>query len=570
MNRTTYQSKGSDISQACTHCSQAFQTTQDDLEFYEKVSPVFNGKKELIPPPTLCPDCRLQRRMAWRNDRTLHHRKSDLTGKQIISMFSADKPYTVYDQDEWWSDAWEGLTYGRAFDPAQTFMEQFDALSRDVPHISLYATNAENSYYTNHTLNMKNCYLIAGGGNSEDCMYGRFIVGCKDTIDGTSLYSCEWCYEGVASQQCYQCLYFTNCRTCIDCVMIEDCTNCKNCIGCFGITGKEYCMFNEQFTREEYEKRKQELFPLTHENIALLEKKLEMIKVTLPHRCSHIFNSENCTGDMIFNSKNAEYCFDITDCEDAKYVAFTPKGIHSYDATFTAPDGVEWGYEVGSTVGVHAPLVTHLVWYGDNVLYSTECHYCSHIFGCVGLKHKKYCILNTQYTKEEYEELVPKIIDCMRKAGEWGEYFPASSSRYCYNESVAQDYFPLTKEKATEQGLLWYEGYETENQYLGTRISPPATIEETDDTIVHQILTCQATSRPYKITPQELKLYRTLGIPIPLVSADERHRRRLERKNPRTLWNRECAKCQKAIQTSYPPARPEIVYCEECYLKEVY
>jgi hypothetical protein len=37
----------------------------------------------------------------------------------------------------------------------------------------------------------------------------------------------------------------------------------------------------------------------------------------------------------------------------------------------------------------------------------------------VGLHDKSYCILNKQYTKEEYEELVPKIIEKMMKDDEW-------------------------------------------------------------------------------------------------------------------------------------------------------
>ena len=31
-----------------------------------------------------------------------------------------------------------------------------------------------------------------------------------------------------------------------------------------------------------------------------------------------------------------------------------------------------------------------------------------------------------------------------------------------------------------------------------------------------------------------------------------------------------CDKCKTEIQTSYPPDRPEIVYCEDCYKQEVY
>lgn len=554
----------------CKQCSAPFEITDEDLVFYEQISPIFNGTKELVPPPTLCPNCRMQRRMTWRNDRTLHHRKSDLSGKQIISMYSADKPYKVYDQDEWWSDQWDALEYGREFDFSKTFMEQFDTLSRDVPHVSLYATNAENSYYTNHTLNMKNCYLIGGGGNSEDCLYGRFIVGCKDTVDGASLYGCEWCYEGIASQECYQCLHFTYCRHCVECVMVEDCTNCKNCIGCFGLTGKEYCIFNVPMTKEEYERRKQELMPLTAETIRLLREKLYELKAKLPHKYAHIFNSEDCSGDMIFNSRQCKWCFDCTDCEESKHIAFTPKGIHSQDATFTAPDGVKWCYEVGSTVGGELCFATHLMWYGSNILYSTECHYCKDCFGCVGLRNKQYCIFNKQYTKEGYESLVSNIIDHMRTTGEWGEFFPVSGSRYCYNESVAHDYFPLTKKDVLQRGWHWHDGQDSENRYMGPRIKAPATILETDDSIVNQILICEITGKPYKITPQELKFYRTIGLPVPRISPDQRHKERMALRNPRNLWKRTCAKCSKEIETTYALERPEIIYCEECYLKTAY
>jgi hypothetical protein len=47
----------------------------------------------------------------------------------------------------------------------------------------------------------------------------------------------------------------------------------------------------------------------------------------------------------------------------------------------------------------------------------------SNLFGCIGLRGKEYCILNKQYTKEEYETLVPKIIEKMKADGEWGEFF---------------------------------------------------------------------------------------------------------------------------------------------------
>ena len=104
------------MQQTCKQCGLAFVITSDDLAFYDKVSPVFHGKKELIPPPTLCPECRMRRRLAWRNERTLHRRTESRTGAPILSIHHLNNPYPVYDNTYWWSDAFDAKDYGRDFD----------------------------------------------------------------------------------------------------------------------------------------------------------------------------------------------------------------------------------------------------------------------------------------------------------------------------------------------------------------------------------------------------------------------------------------------------------------------
>jgi hypothetical protein len=153
----------------CRHCSEKFDITNKDFEFYEKVSPLFrsleltpglkekprvkveNGKvKYLIPAPTLCPDCRQQRRLSWRNERKLYKRKCDFSGKEIISMYSPDKNYKVYDQEIWWSDKWDSLNYGRVFDFSKSFFEQFSELMKEVPKMNLNQKKENpNSEYCN-------------------------------------------------------------------------------------------------------------------------------------------------------------------------------------------------------------------------------------------------------------------------------------------------------------------------------------------------------------------------------------------------------------------------------------
>jgi hypothetical protein len=180
--------------------------------------------------------------------------------------------------------------------------------------------------------------------------------------------------------------------------------------------------------------------------------------------------------------------------------------------------------------------------------------------------------LNKQYTKDEYETLVTKIIESMHTHDEWGEYLPVSISPFAYNETIAQEYFPLTREEVLKKGWRWRE--ETDEVTKVSKVisaeNLPVRIEEIPDDILNWPIECEVTKRPFQIIKQELDFYRRMKLPIPHVHSDERHRQRMARRNPFKLWKRSCMKCGKPMETTYPPERPEIVECEECYLKEVY
>jgi len=98
----------------------------------------------------------------------------------------------------------------------------------------------------------------------------------------------------------------------------------------------------------------------------------------------------------------------------------------------------------------------------------------------------------------------------------------------------------------------------------------PALIKDIPDDILNWAIECEETKKPFKILKQELAFYRKMNLPIPHFHPDERHKRRMASRNPRKLWKRECGKCGLEIETTYAPEKPEKVYCEKCYLKEVY
>lgn len=144
----------------CRHCGVSFPITDKDMGFYDKVSPVFAEKKYQIPTPTLCPDCRQQRRLSFRNERKLYRRKCDLTGKDVISIFSPDKSYKVYETSEWWSDKWDAMNYGptNGINFEESFFSQFSKLQLQVPRLANNLLDNENTIYCNMCWHLKNCY----------------------------------------------------------------------------------------------------------------------------------------------------------------------------------------------------------------------------------------------------------------------------------------------------------------------------------------------------------------------------------------------------------------------------
>jgi len=554
------------VEKTCRRNGEPFLISDEDLLFYRKISPVIGGKEFAIPLPSLSPEARLQRRLAFRNERDLYRKRSALSGKEVISIFSPDSPYNIYTYDEWWSDKWDALSYGREYDPGQSFSDQLLKLSLQVPHCPLYIRNGENSDYTNYALNMKDCYLVFGATDCDRCLYSKAVANCRDVIDCLAVRHSELCYEGSASERCYNCQFFSECFDCTDCLMLEACDSCRSCALCFGLHRKEYCILNEHVGKLRYEEFLKEIRPLTRLKILELRNNLQELSYGLPHRQSYVHASDNCEGDNISHSRNCFCCFDATNCEDSKYLFWTPKGVTSHDCCFNAPDGVELCYEACSTLGSRC-MATFMCWNNDQGYYLLECHYSKNIFGCVGLRRKEYCILNKQYTADQYEALLPKIINSMMAAGEWGEFLADKLSYFGYNETIANEYFPLTQSQARNFGFNWRESGEPRSAMSGSYL-PPETIAQVDDVALQRVLLCSKSGKPFKITPLELSFYRRMGLPLPELSPDVRHALRLNRRNKLKLWKRNCAKTGREIWTTFAPDSPYEIYSNEAYVAD--
>lgn len=556
----------------CKNCRQNFEVVAEDLKFYEKVSPIFGEKKYPMPAPKLCPDCRQQRRLSFRNERNLYNRACDLCKKPIITIYSPDKQYTIYCRECWWSDKWDPLSFGKDFDFKRPFFEQYQELLKIVPKAAIIMYNCENCDFTNYQNDARNCYLTFGSGVMEDCSYCNWCYHAKNIVDCSFCTKAELDYMNVDCFQTYHCEYCQDCKVINDCSYCFDCRSCQNCFGCVGLRKKKFHIFNKAYPQAEYEKLVQEL--RKPQNRAHVLEQIKKLKMGYPHLASRITNSENCTGDDIENSKNCHACYGVKDGFDCKYcydilgAVFGMKDV--YDASCTGDNELTYEIVAGGYYKYSAFIYgsAHL----NFTYYAVESNYGSNIFGGVGLKSKKYVILNKQYTQEEYEALVPKIIEHMMKTGEWGEFFPATLSAFGYNETLAYEYFPLKKEEALAKGFQWSD-YEIPTPVVKTVLKAsqvPADIKAVTDDILNTPIECEVTGKPFKITKQELDFYRKNNIALPTRHPNQRYRDRIALRNPRTLFDRNCSKCAAPVRSVYAPTRPEIIYCEKCYLAAIY
>ncbi len=565
----------------CKISGKYFFVTDKDLEYYDKKSPIFTGKKYLLPSPTLSPEERKRRRLTWRNERKLYHRKCDKTGNSLITIYSPDKPYKVYDQKVWWGDDWNPLDSGSQFDFNRSFFEQLGELHHRVPQINVITSQNENCEFTNLTANCRNCYLIYESSNNEYCEYGCWFQKSEHCLDCSFIHECKYCYEISDSYNCHSLFWSQNCDNCRESYYLSNCMSCHKCFGCVNLINKSYHIFNREVTPAQFDAFLEKFFNSSaHEQKQYLAKQQELID-SLPKKFGHILQGENCIGDYVRNGKNCLECFHVHDAENCKYAEHIWRNSRNNMDVSTVGRDSEWAYECINN-GINSSNNSFCIqnWTCSNDIYCISCFNSHDNFGCISLKKHDHCILNTSYSVAEYETLAGKIIDHMRWTGEWGEFFPTWLSPFGYDETVASQYYPLSESEVRERWWKWKWEEET-SSYHGPFVTPLATnqydekkvgyetAQKNIDILIGWILQCEVTGKPFKIIKQELVFYIENSIPLPTSHPDQRHKERNNLRNGQTLHERKCDNCETHIQTTYEQTARNVV-CEACYLKLVH
>jgi len=591
----------------CQSCKGQFVIEPDDFAFYEKIK---------VPPPTWCPGCRLQRRLAFRNERFMYKTKSASSGKEIFSMYSPQAGVKTYENSAWFSDSWDAISFGHDYDVSRPFFVQLNELLHQVPLFALSVVNGENSDYSNNFTAFKNCYLAFNGNYSEDVAYAVGTSYAKNCIDCSYLDKAENCYECFWVNSCANCFYSTQCHSSFNLYFCKNCVGCNDCFGSVNLRNKKYVIFNKQYSKEEYEDFLRKFRSDSRNAISEMTARTRAHWLQYPMRYMEGLKNTNVSGEYIHNCKNVRDSYVLMDAENVRYSSYAEMGPikDCYDYTVWG-NGAEMVYESADCgLGVNNIRFGMELWPNvRNAEYSLFCQSSSDIFGCVGVKNKKFCILNKQYSEQEYRELREKIIAHMSEMPytdargieyRYGEFYPPMFSFYAYNKTMAQENYPMKKSDALAAGYIWEDLQEKDYQPTRKGSELADDISGVSDAVVKDIFLCSSwgsdparalgenCSKVFRIIPMELQFYRRFNIPVPTRCHNCRHFERTKQKQPMRLFDRSCkcagdssdggayvnisshphhqnGRCPNRFQTSYAPDRPEIVYCESCYNNEV-
>jgi hypothetical protein len=497
------------MEKTCKLSGWKFEVTEMERELLKKMG---------LAEPLFHPKIRSAMRFAFRNERNLFIRKCDFSDERILSIYDESHPFPVYKYDHWVSDKWTPPEL--KYDFNKPFFEQFETLSKVVPMVSLFSVYNENCDYVNAAEKNKNCYMHILSDRCEDCYYTHAIFTCRDTIDCAYLFDCELCYECVDCRAAYHCRSCFLCDNCSDCNFCFDLRGCSDCFLCFGLKNKKYCINNEQLSEEEYRKKMADINFGSYKLYAYLKKKfIDTILSKKPY--VRMINTENSTGNFLLNTKNCQNCYDVEEAEDCMNVSICANKCKDCIDCHAIVDGSELIYSnISTTEGYNCHNMVGC-WTTKDSCYSQFLQGCTSCIGCISLRQRRFCVLNKEYSEDEYNKIKANI---QNELGEyWGSPFPFSLAPFDYMTSALRDYDSLTREEVEKIG--WRYGAEKPiepGEYADTDTLPDD-ISDFDEEELDTVFMCKKSGKPLKIVPQEIRLLKKIGAPLPRHYHEVRH-----------------------------------------------
>ncbi|EKE29830.1 MAG: hypothetical protein ACD_2C00091G0016 [uncultured bacterium (gcode 4)] len=340
------------------------------------------------------------------------------------------------------------------YDFSWSFFDNFIPLYKSIKLPSTINIGSENCDFSEISIFVKNSYLsFTVVSWCENVLYSVNIKdNSRNILNSVMVWdSSENVYMSSGILKSSNIFYSQNILNSSDVWFSTNLIWCHDCISCNWLENQSYQINNKQYAKEEYKTKKEELLKNKSwfESLHVKEKVKSWNVWSIKTTWSLNFYSENLN--------NWVYNYRVTDWKNVVLVWLPTWNKNIYD-TYNAGSPI-WSdmYWVMAAGWEHIYMCFHNNNWVNN-FYSFLLDECSYCLWCVGLKNKKFCILNKQYSEEEWFELSDKIFMQMELDWILWESFPASMNPYFFNDTVASMFNAwLSKDEAAMRWFMWRE-----------------------------------------------------------------------------------------------------------------
>lgn len=132
-------------------------------------------------------------------------------------------------------------------------------VEKKFPKLHSNFSDNQNSEYVDYVYRSKDAYYCFDCNDINNCYYCTTINDSNDCIDCSYIFRTQHSINCIDMNECYNCYESRECDRCTDSFYLYNCQDCTDCFGCANLAHKQYCIFNIQYTKEEYEKKLAEI-----------------------------------------------------------------------------------------------------------------------------------------------------------------------------------------------------------------------------------------------------------------------------------------------------------------------
>jgi len=492
------------------------------------------------------------------------------TGVPIISVIHPASGIRVLPDKEWFTRDFISAAY--QYDISRSFFDQFYELTRQVPMAASFNYLEPENSISFISLGDQDSYLVIAC-KSKRTFYSSNAFDVEDGAELISVNNAQNVYNVVRSQNIYNSLFIRESTECSNCCFLFDCRDCEFCFGATNKRHAKYVWFNEQLDQKTWENKRAEVNLSDSQTRERYEKKFAELMTQAVWPENFNINADSCTGEYIKEATEIIdgyiVCPGSYHCEKVNHIHPTPCHDIYLGAGAVGSSDCYCGLGFGHSQNAKYSLcvINNCI----DVEYCNGCYDCEHCFACVGLRRKKFCIFNNQYSEQEYWQKLDELKTTVLARGEYGEFPLMNFSGQYWKNSATVQMYGADENICRALGADFFEAAASGAEGPDSQVvlSELAEIDSNgQNSLADKVFLDPVAKRRFRFLKPELQLYQQLNIAPPKQHPTARLAKLYNESNFPLAEDKSCYVCGIGLKVgkniNYPTRN---IYCHDCYLK---